>query len=888
MTPTANECLAPASGTGTVAYLQIQGVVTSVQFQTRYRAMVTRNNAPVQSTRTAAVPPGWQIQPLFAQADLAVSTSATAEIPATGELEWRLNVSNKGTGPSHGFQVDDIIPLGVTEVTVASSPIPCTIGTETVDGAPRRVVHCASEPPDCIVVPDPSVPAWSEPVCDVEDRLVPSVLAAGASLDPIVLRGRSGSTAGQVTNAVTVSGADFDPIRSDNTASATTTVVPARPAVTLSASTVPADPSILAPGSTVSYSFTVTNQGNIPLTEVVVADDEWSGAAAAPAIACPSGALATGASLTCTAAYAVTQADIDRGEIRLQAHAVAGSAAGDALSSPVAVTSTLLRSSGLSLEYAATPTAVTAVGQTVTYRYRVTNTGNVSLGQVGVRGLSFSGTGSPPVVTCPARELAPTAAMTCTSTYTVAEGDKLATTLSSAATASATAPVGVADPSATADVDIEVVIPVPGVALTGAVDDLVDSEVVPGAQLQYEFRVSNTGNTALAPVSATFARFTGFGPRPEITCDPPPLNVARDLSCRATYALTQSDIDAGTVTAAARADADSAGGSVSSDSAVLTSTLARTAALALRQVGAPSTVTRVGTVVSLEYAVTNTGNTTLTALSFSQQAFTGLGSAPTVTCPSTELIPAQTVTCTASYTVVDADVPSTALRSTVTAQAVAPAGVPSPESPSSTVTILLAIADLTFAKSANRSEADPLAEGDTITYSLTVANTGGAPLESLSIEDDLSAVLEGARLEGAPRASIDGSAASSPVVSGDELTWSGALAAGKVLTITYMFTVGSQTAELRNDARVEATTSSAPTILRASASTRHIVLAPEPTDPVGPPVPEEPLDPGEHALSSSGVDPRASGALALVAAALILAGSSGLLFDISRRRRTGG
>src|SRR5581483_12098132 len=63
------------------------------------------------------------------------------------------------------------------------------------------------------------------------------------------------------------------------------------------------------------------------------------------------------------------------------------------------------------------------VGQLITYSFVVTNTGNVTATGVTVTEKSFSGTGTPPVPSCPATTLAPGAQMTCTATYTLTQQD---------------------------------------------------------------------------------------------------------------------------------------------------------------------------------------------------------------------------------------------------------------------------------------------------------------------------------------------------------------------------------------------------------------------------------------------------------------------------------
>ena len=59
-------------------------------------------------------------------------------------------------------------------------------------------------------------------------------------------------------------------------------------------------------GDTIDYTFLVQNTGNVTLTNVNVSDPKVG------SLSCPTTTLAPGASMTCTATYALTQADIDR------------------------------------------------------------------------------------------------------------------------------------------------------------------------------------------------------------------------------------------------------------------------------------------------------------------------------------------------------------------------------------------------------------------------------------------------------------------------------------------------------------------------------------------------------------------------------------------------
>jgi uncharacterized repeat protein (TIGR01451 family) len=69
--------------------------------------------------------------------------------------------------------------------------------------------------------------------------------------------------------------------------------------------------SFSAPGTKITYSYKVTNTGNVTLTSVKVTDPMPG----LSTVVCPATTLAPAASETCTATYTTTQADVGRGSI---------------------------------------------------------------------------------------------------------------------------------------------------------------------------------------------------------------------------------------------------------------------------------------------------------------------------------------------------------------------------------------------------------------------------------------------------------------------------------------------------------------------------------------------------------------------------------------------
>ncbi|MGS0567212.1 isopeptide-forming domain-containing fimbrial protein [Vibrio alginolyticus] len=111
-------------------------------------------------------------------------------------------------------------------------------------------------------------------------------------------------------------------------------------------------------------------------------------------------------------------------------------------------------------------------------------------------------------------------------------------------------------------------------------------------------------------------------------------------------------------------------------------------------------------------------------------------------------------------------------------------------------------------KSADPVSGTAVRAGDTITYTISGVNTGNTTLDPASIVDDLSAVLAHAQYGG------DASASTGAVeLDGTTLTWTGALAPGARVDITYTVTVDADATGvlLRNTVTGEGTPSSRPT-----------------------------------------------------------------------------
>jgi LPXTG-motif cell wall-anchored protein len=109
-------------------------------------------------------------------------------------------------------------------------------------------------------------------------------------------------------------------------------------------------------------------------------------------------------------------------------------------SPPSEVTIEAPHTPGIELVKTSDAATITAVGQTVTYSFLVTNTGNVTLSSVAVTEGAFTGAGDLSEVACPETSLLPGEEIVCTASYTVQEADLTGAALSNTATASAAPP----------------------------------------------------------------------------------------------------------------------------------------------------------------------------------------------------------------------------------------------------------------------------------------------------------------------------------------------------------------------------------------------------------------------------------------------------------------
>ncbi|MER8090155.1 hypothetical protein ACIO6T_42025 [Streptomyces sp. NPDC087532] len=284
-------------------------------------------------------------------------------------------------------------------------------------------------------------------------------------------------------------------------------------------------PGDLMAGSKVPYDFVVTNSGATDITGLAVNDPKIG------PVTCPTTTLASGRTVTCTATYTVTAADVTHGSIDNTAIAT-GTSNGQTVTSPPSSQSVPIeRPPGLVVEKKAQTPGPYSVGQTVTFSYTVRNTGGLELTDVKVNDDHVAD------ITCQSTTLAPAESpgdsTTCSGTYTITANDGTAGSVTNTATAT-----GRTDGETITSPETQLTLPVGAPHITLKKRVVTPGPFFVGTKVQYSYIVTNTGSTTLDDVLVSDDRVT------DVICDATSLAPGAFTTCHGTYTITQVDANA--------------------------------------------------------------------------------------------------------------------------------------------------------------------------------------------------------------------------------------------------------------------------------------------------------------------------------------------------------
>ncbi|MCX2681606.1 gliding motility-associated C-terminal domain-containing protein [Galbibacter sp. EGI 63066] len=558
-------------------------------------------------------------------------------------------------------------------------------------------------------------------------------------------------------------------------------------------------------GETITYGFVVTNIGNVMVTNITINDP-------LPGIVLNGGPInlepEASDNGTFTATYTITQADVDNGSVTNQATATGqdpdNNNVSDDSDDPTDTTdddpdgdgdpddetvTQLNQDPGLTVTKTATSNENT-LGGTITYEIVVANTGNVTLTNIEVTDNNAAITGGSPITSLSVGE-----STTVTAEHTITQDDLNVGYVENTAVATGDSPSGTDDVTDSSDAGDETTETPDGSGNTDGdptndptvtqlnqspeltvTKTATSNENTLGGTITYEIVVANTGDVTLTNIEVTDnnAAITGGSP---ITS----LSVGESATVTAEHTITQADIDAGYVENTAVATGDSPSGTDDvTDSSDAGDETTETPDGSGNTDGDPTndptvtqlnqnpelTVTKtatgngntLGSTITYEIVVANTGDVTLTNIEVTDNNATITGGSPI-----TSLSVGESATVTAEHTITQTDIDAGYVENTAVATGDSPngtddvtdssdAGDETTETPDGsgntdgdptndpTVTQLNQNPELTVTKTAT-GNGNTL--GSTITYEIVVANTGDVTLTNIEVTDNNAAITGG-------------------------------------------------------------------------------------------------------------------------------------------------
>jgi len=463
----------------------------------------------------------------------------------------------------------------------------------------------------------------------------------------------------------------------------------------------------IAPGDITTYEYVITNTGNVTLTQPISVTDNLIANVSCPAL--PAGGLAPSATLTCTADYVVTQADLDAGSVTNLASATDGTTSSPQASETIPAS----QNPALFIEKTSSFTQITQAGETITYDFTVRNDGNLTLtGGVDVVDDKIG------TINCAVGNLPPNATASCSADYVVTQADIDAGFVTNQAFAENNRAV-----SAPVDLTLNAV---QTPALDFAKTALTTSFTNAGDVIDYEFRLENTGNVTLNNVSLSDPLISA------ISCPATVLLPGEFIICTGSYSVTQDDVDAGEVINNAAASAVPPGGAAPVtpvDSAVVDAVSNPSMTFAKRALR--SDFSAVGDILTYEFDVVNDGSVTLNNILITDDLIAS------VSCPATTLAPGANMVCSANYTVTQADIDTGEVINNASVNAEPADG--SPLAPVDSQAVVDADQQPELSLDKRGLTADFAAVGDVLSYEYDVVNTGNVNITGLSVSDDLIA-----------------------------------------------------------------------------------------------------------------------------------------------------
>ncbi|WP_373396608.1 hypothetical protein V8V91_17825 [Algoriphagus halophilus] len=485
-------------------------------------------------------------------------------------------------------------------------------------------------------------------------------------------------------------------------------------------------------GEVISYTISITNSGNVTLTNLV-ANDPLAGITNQTIAS-----LAPGQTSSITGTYSVTQADIDGGSITNNVTVTAEDPSGGSITRTDDLRINASQTPRFTIVKTADLSDVSSAGEVITYTILATNTGNITIENVSV---------TDPLVPALALTggdvnnnsiLNVGEAWTYTGTYTVTQADIDAGQISNTATLSGTPVAGTL-----ADRTTDITIGVNQNPSWTIAKDLTNSNPATystlGEVLNYDITVTNTGNVSITSLNLfdlkTAAPVKSSGDNANVGV----LDVGEAWIYTATYTVTQADLDAGSFTNSVSATGVSAAGNLPEITASETANAAQTPSWTVTKTASSATFDRAGQTINYSIVLDNTGNVTISNIVPSDPLAT---SGPTYVSGDTNrdsnLDPTETWTYSATYQIMQDDINAGGFTNTVTVSGTPPTGAIANATDSESITA-------TINRSVNINKTVDKATFDSantvLNYTIRVTNNGNITLNNLVVNDPKAGIV---------------------------------------------------------------------------------------------------------------------------------------------------
>lgn len=470
--------------------------------------------------------------------------------------------------------------------------------------------------------------------------------------------------------------------------------------------------SVNAAGQNVVYTIVLTNDGNTDLSNLRLSDSLIRSADLSCQPVALGGTLTVAArSTTCTGAYRVTQDDVNAGAT-LRNVAIAQASGVDPVSAQADVA--VVRTLSFTVDKTVDTEVATAAGQRLRYRVSVRATGNADMPNFQVDDPLLAAS-----LTCtltPGQTLRLSSPLvTCDGEYVVTQADmNRGTPIVNVVTVRFQ---GVEAKSAQATTTV---LQRPALRISKTADRTVVSRL--GEVIAYRIVVENVGTVDATGLVVQDTRVSG------LSCADVALGgtlrVGNSTTCSGSYAVTQADLNAGVALVnTATADSDQ----TTPVTALHNVNVEATAMFNVTKTASLASVSRAGTVVQWTISILNTGTEDLRTLAITDPLIASDLRCSPVAPGGTLPVANPRTTCTGTYTVTQDDMDAGDSIVNTASVSFAQTGV---QNARATVAVARA-PSFTILKTADRGTV--LAAGETISYSITISNTGNTRLRALQV-----------------------------------------------------------------------------------------------------------------------------------------------------------